>query len=334
MQAKGVSTTPALYHTFVADLDELVKRHGRTLIVWNDAIKPGVAPMPPKDIVIDAWTNDRDVKALAEAGYTLVNSSNRPLYLSSYGQRQGFPLSAVWQWTPRRFGLRAGNAGDADLKAMPLPDGASVLGGQACAWATEQGLMERRLYPRLLAVAETLWTGEARGDYGDFMRRLGAGQRARLHQLGVPDNDAVPAEKIFAPDNGELRVVASSGDTRVTAKKYRDFVLTFERRADQNTGSTGFCVRCASDSSTGSTPGFPVLSTPPAGMKIVAQDVRELRGWNQFELTARGQIVSLTVNGYLAWSVTDPSPQPGFIVLKSDTSDFEVRNVTVRSLDR
>ncbi len=155
MKERGVTTTAALYHTFVTDLDALVQRQGKRMIVWNDAITPGVQPMPPKDILIDAWANPGNVRKLAEAGYTLINSSIRPLYLSSYSQRDGFPLRSVWQWTPAVFGLREARASDPDLRAVPLPETAHVLGGQASAWAAEQGRMERRLYPRLLAVAET-----------------------------------------------------------------------------------------------------------------------------------------------------------------------------------
>ncbi len=328
MQAKGVTGTPALYHTFVTDLDALVRRHGKRLIVWNDAIKPGVAPMPPKDILIDAWVNPVETKALAEAGYTLVNSSNRPLYLSSYGQRDGFPLSAVWQWTPRVFGLREARSSDADLKSTPLPEGAEVIGGQACAWASDQRIMERRLYPRLLAVAETLWSGADRGDYARFVTRVASGHMARLHGLGVPDEELLPLDTPFA--DGEIRAGAAP---RRTERAYRDFILTFDRRADENTGETGFVIRCAA-SPAAIPPGFVVRSSPPPGMKIVAGDARDLKDWNHFELIARGPVVSLTINGYLAWSVTDPAPRAGPVTLVPDRVGFTVKNIRLRSLDR
>lgn len=350
MQARGVADVAQLYHTFVADLNTLVQRHGRRMIVWNDAITPGVAPMPPKDILIDAWTNDKKVKALAAEGYTLVNSSIRPLYLSSYSQRDGFPLAAVWQWTPQVFGLREARSTDAELKSTPLPEQTRLLGGQACAWASDQCIMERRLYPRLLAVAETLWSGSQRADFADFSARLASDHAARLHRLGVPDEDALPKDTLFAGQNlGVWATSAHAGfeivndvlhapDGSATAvlrspKSYRDFVLTFERRASTNTGHTGFVIRCAPPSADANPDGFVVRSSPPPGMKIVAQDVATLAGWNRFELVARGSVVSLTVNGYLAWSVTDPAPRAGPVLLRGDGDGFEIRNVEIRSLD-
>jgi len=350
MKARGVTTTAQLYHTVVADLDELAKRHGKKLMVWNDAIHPEVTPLPPKDILIDAWAGSDDVIKLAHAGYTLVNSSNRPLYISSYSKRDGFPLRLVWQWTPREFGRREANVNDSDLKSEPLPDGTRVLGGQACAWATEQHLMERRLYPRLLAVAETLWSGTHRGDYAGFSARLAAGQSARLRGLGVPDDDALPAEMLFtgqdlrasdaaaktgfAVADGVLHAPAGPADAALrSATDYRNFILTFERRAAENTGETGFFIRCVKADASAKPQGFDVRSAPPPGMKINVTDVRDLVGWNRFELVANGRVVSLTINGYLAWSKTDPSPRAGPIVLVGDGRGFEVRNIRVRSLD-
>jgi hypothetical protein len=230
-----------------------------------------------------------------------------------------------------------------------LPASAKILGGQACAWATDQRIMERRLYPRLLSVAETLWSGDHRGDYDSLTARLEE-QMRRLHRLGVPNDEALPTEAIFTgPDlktwatTSSLRFTleqdvlrapdASTGDVLKTKKSYRDFILSFDRRSDQNTGRTDFVIRCAEDQAGGAPRGFTVRSDAPPGMRIVAGDVAELKGWNHFELVARGRIVSLTINGYLAWSVTDPAPRAGPIALIGDEVGFEVKNITVRPLD-
>jgi hexosaminidase len=349
MKERGVTTTAGLYHTFIADLDAVAKKHGKQLVVWNDAITPGVEPLPPRDILLDAWTNPTKAIAQARDGYSLINSSIRPLYISSYSQRDGFPTKTVWEWTPRVFGLREARTTDPQLKTVPLPESAQVIGGQACAWAAEQGVMERRLYPRLLAVAETLWSGNRRPDYADFSARLAAGQRERLHRLGVPDYDRLPVETLFAgPDlsawnatpatqfffvDGVLHAAKGSREALWTNQSYRDFSLRFDRQANTNTGDTGFVIRCAPIQPGSEPQGFAVHSSPPPGMKIGAGDVRDLKGWNHFELVARGPIVSLTVNGYLAWSVTDPAPRAGPIALMMEGDGFDVKNVELRPLD-
>jgi hexosaminidase len=184
MKLKGVTSTAALYHTFVDDLNQLVKRHGKKLIVWNDAIQPRVEPLPSKDILIDAWFDLEKVRPLAEAGYMLINSSRRPLYLSSMGLRAGYPLETVWQWRATTFGTERRQPLEAGVTFETLPG--RVLGGQASAWATEQTSLQPRLYPRLLAVAERLWADDGKSDFANFQLRV-AHHNVRLRQLGVID---------------------------------------------------------------------------------------------------------------------------------------------------
>src|SRR5205085_2036426 len=55
MKARGFASVEAMYHGFIGDLNTIAKRHGKQLIIWNDAIHPGVEPMPAKDIIVDGW---------------------------------------------------------------------------------------------------------------------------------------------------------------------------------------------------------------------------------------------------------------------------------------
>lgn len=321
MKLKGVTTVTALYHAFLNDLNALAKQHGKKLIVWSDAIHAGVEPMPAKDIIIDAWTNDANVQALAADGYAIINSSFRPLYLSSFGMLGGYPLETVWQWDPTRFGL-PGPKHTVDYKTLPAH--ANILGGQACIWATEETLAERRLYPRLFAVAETLWSGPRRPDFASFEARVPAAM-ARLRQLGAPDYDALPSEALFT--RAEKDGVISAPALR-TAQNYRDFILTFERRADAPSADTGLIIRCA-PAVAGAPRGFAVPAVSPWGQPIPAW-LPAPGGWHQFELVARGAIVSLTVDGYLLWSVPDPAPRAGPIALTGAESEF--KNIQLRVL--
>jgi hexosaminidase len=347
MKSKGVTTTAALYHTFVDDLNEIAKRQGKKLILWNDAIQPGVEPMPTKEILIDAWVDYDKVEALAKEGYTLVNSSRRPLYLSSFGLREGYPLGSVWQWTTASFGVDSVKPVDQGLSYQTLSGSARILGGQASAWGTEQGLVERRLYPRALAVAERLWSGTNKSDFADFQSRLDAGHIKRLRALGVPD-DSRSAEVLF--DGTGLGHWIAFGQTKVTVegdtlnlpgsansgwlktkRSYQDFILTFERQAVVPTDHSGVFIRCAPASGVGgSVDGLEVLTIPPSRFK---KNVRELQGWKQFEIVARGRVVSLTINGILVWSVSVPAVRTGVIVLQGTASGLAFRNIKVRLLE-
>lgn len=335
MTQKGVTSLDALYHTFVIDLDELVRRHGKKLIVWSDAMHPGVAPMPGKDILIDAWVDFATVGPLAEAGYTMLNSSNGPLYLTSFGLREGLPLAAVEAWNATRFPSPGAELGDQSLTYRTLSANAHILGGHASAWATEQRLTERRLYPRLLAVAENLWSEDrAAGDAAEFEARYRAGFAARLRRMGVPDDEAAPMENLFAAAGGAAVAAGETASERaVSDRSYRDFRLTFELRAPAPGDHTGVFIRCATGGGTGPVPnGFPVVAGAPPGL-VMSRGLRLSEGWDRFEVVARGPIVSLTINGGLAWSVVDPAPHAGLIVLQSTGKGWEIREVRVQPLD-
>lgn len=336
MAREGVTSVDALYHVFLRDLDGIAKSHGRRLIVWNDAIHPGVEPMPPRDILVDAWFNLAVVAPLAASGYTILNSSQGPLYLASFGLGEGLPLAAVLAWNASRFPDPPAEMGDRALKYQTLPPRAKILGGHASAWATEQSLVERRLYPRLLAVAEDLWSEGPAPNAAEFEERYQAGQEERLRRLGVPDDGEGTSETPFP--GGPVAVLAPGSTPPgwiATTRTYRDFRLAFEWRAAPSPegAHTGVFIRCGPAPANGAAPeGFPIVAAPPPG-RAMSSAARPADGWNRCEVVARGPVVSLTINGILAWSVVDPAPRAGLIVLWGMGPGHEFRNVRLRRLE-
>jgi len=335
MAREGVTTVDALYHVFVRDLDEIAKRHGKRLIVWNDAIHPGVEPMPPKDILVDAWYNWAVVGPLTEAGYAILNSSQGPLYLTSFGLGAGLPLASVLGWDVSRFPDPPAEIGVPTLSYRTLSPKAQILGGHASAWATEQSLVERRLYPRLLAVAEKLWAeGRPAGAEG-FEARFQAGHADRLKRLGVPDEASRPGEAPF-PGGPEAALTPGSAAPGylVSPRSYADFRLSFELRGAGPEGRTGVSIRCAPGLDKGAPPrGLEIAAAPPPGRVLSSGARLSPEGWSACEVVARGPVVSLTVNGVLAWSVVDPAPRSGPIVLAVPRPGCEVRNVRLWPLE-
>jgi hexosaminidase len=334
MAREGVASVDALYHIFVRDLDEIAKRHGKRLIVWNDAIHPGIEPMPPGDILIDAWYDWKVVGPLAEAGFTVLNSSQGPLYLTSFGLGEGLPLAAVLGWDATRFPDPPAERGVPTLEYRTLSPKARILGGHASAWATEQSLVERRLYPRLLAMAEDLWAEGRPVEPADFEARLRAGHAARLKRLGVPDDDAQPGETPFGGGTGEVLAPGSGGrGYLVSPRSYRDFRLSFELRGGGPDGQTGVSIRCAASPAKDAPPqGLAIAAAPPPG-RAISSAARLAEGWTSCEVVARGAVVSLTVNGVLAWSVVDPNPRSGPIVINGTGPGHEFRNLRLRVLE-
>jgi hexosaminidase len=303
MKSKGCDTIEAFYHTFVSDLDDIAKHNGKQLIVWNEAIHPGVEPMPPRDIIIHAWTNHKNAQAMAAAGYTIINSSYAPLYFTSFGLRQGVALSAVKDWDATLFGAENPRPDAARVKYAKLPPRAMILGGQACMWATEQGLVEKRLYPRALCMAETLWAEGRAGDLADFETRWPA-HESRLGRFGVSPEYKHPPMPLREDE------------------KYRDFILTFELDTETTVDFSGITIR----------DDYKVRVTPPPG-HILMKSLRDLKSWHTYELTARGPVVTLTIDGCMAWSVSNAGVRSGRIAVSRADGVKQYRNIAIRKLD-
>lgn len=332
MQELGVTSLESLYQSFVLDLNAIVRRHGKQLVVWNDAFHPGVKPAPTQDIIIDAWRDYANAANWAGAGHTLINSSTGPLYLTSWGLNEGLPLAAVQSWNATRFASPDPKRGDQTVRSEPLAAAARILGGQACAWATEQGLVERRLYPRLLAVAEALWAEGRTGDLADFTARWQPAQERRLQALGVRAEAALPEAVLFdghgttawqivgAPAfTATAEALASVGGSSPgwlrTRESFGDFILTFERWSPVASPETGVLWGCAPGQEPAAAPvGQSVSARPPPGF-IPTGSLYPARQWNHYELVVRHRIVSLTINGRLAWSVAVPTPVSGALSL-------------------
>ncbi len=348
MKEKGVTSLQALYHTFVLDLNAIARRHGKQMIVWNDAFHSGVEPAPTKDIVIDAWLGYDNADTWARAGNTLINSSTGPLYLTSLGLREGVPLAAVRAWNATRFASPNPQLGALAVQYRELSANATLLGGQACAWATEQGLVERRLYPRLLSIAESLWAEGHEGDLAYFEARMQAAQERQLRALGVFADEAQPLQILFSGHDtaawasvgepalavmvGEL--VAANGASRGwlrTKDTYRDFILSFERWSPVPAEETGIFYGCDTTRAPGAAPdGRAVSATAPPGFNPT-RSLHPPRQWVSYELVARRGIVTLTIGGRLAWSVAESAPLAGAIGLVSGGS-AKYRAISIRPL--
>jgi hexosaminidase len=328
MKERGVTTPDALYLTFVSDLNDMAHRHGKTLVIGNAGIHPGMTPMPPTDVAIVAAANYSVAGALAAAGYTMLNSATGPLSLTSWPLAEGLPLPAVLAWDATKLPMSSPRHGDTAVRWMPLTPSTAIAGGHASATATEQRLMERRLYPRLQAVAEDLWSEGRPHPTPQFLARFSHGHLDRLHRMGVPDEDALPVERLFASSPTEVLPAATARDrSLVSLRSYRDVAVSFEYRRASPNADTGLKVR------NGPQGGFAIRTAPVAGFPGGRGSVASSPGWNHCEVVARGAVLTLTINGTLAWSVVDPLPQTGNLVFTSDAAGHEFRNIMVLNLD-
>ncbi len=196
---------------------------GKCVIAWDEVLHESVP-----DMVVQNWrgATTRDI-ALAQsldcvvsAGYYLdlfypaemhyrydPEASQAQLIALEEEMKQDLRLAHVAQgmdWTVQW-------RNDAiDIDALPVTaKRGRVLGGEACLWAelVDEATLETRLWSRLPAVAERLWSAATVTDLTDFYRRL-------QHVLTLPGIDVVEKQA------GQLQSAGLSVDQAELAKLF------------------------------------------------------------------------------------------------------------------
>jgi hexosaminidase len=165
MQEHSMKTTEDLQGYFNQRLIPIVLQHGKKVIGWDEMLQPGV----PKDIMIQSWRGQKSLADAAKGGYFGILSA--PYYLDLI-----YPASRHYTADP----LEGATAGLTDEEKS------RVLGGEACMWSemvsTEN--IDSRIWPRLAAVAERLWSPQQVKDVNSMYARLAVESR-RLEFLGL-----------------------------------------------------------------------------------------------------------------------------------------------------
>ncbi|HUG53717.1 MAG TPA: beta-N-acetylhexosaminidase [Vicinamibacteria bacterium] len=164
MYRQGIPDAHGLQAYFNKRVSEIFTRHGKRMVGWDEILDPAL----PKSIVIHSWRGPQALAEAARLGYDGILSNGYYLDLM-------FPASSHYLADPV--------PPDSTLS----PDQRRhVLGGEACMWSefVSPETIDSRLWPRLAAVAERLWSpGDVR-DVADMYRRLEV-QSDRLAALGM-----------------------------------------------------------------------------------------------------------------------------------------------------
>ena len=186
----GFKDNDALQAHFNKRLTTILTRHGKRMMGWDEILHPD---LPPRT-VIQSWRGTQYLANSAKQGFTGILSA--PWYLDHIKPASEYyaadPVPQFDELTPAQQKL--------------------IIGGEACMWAeyiTAESA-DSRIWPRLGAIAERLWSPRAVTDVGDMYRRLdlltdrleGAGFRVRSHPARMlatiaPGFDTTPIESLF-----------------------------------------------------------------------------------------------------------------------------------------
>jgi len=167
MQAEGLKNVHELQSYFIRRLEKYLAGKGRRLIGWDEILEGGLAPAA----TVMSWRGTAGGLAAAQAGHDVVMSPTSHCYFDySYG---AIDSARVFGFDP--------------VAGLPPEAAVHMLGLQANFWShidREPELVDRQLFPRLLAIAERGWAQDNRSEWTDYQRRAKA-QLPLLQQMAI-----------------------------------------------------------------------------------------------------------------------------------------------------
>jgi len=179
MRNEGLADEEQLQSWFVQRVARWLAAKGRQTIGWDEIMEGA----PSREaVIVQGWRARIDpVRTAVRAGYRCIASSNDENYLDYTVGRMDMGRSYLYEPVP---------------EGLSAEERSRVLGGECCMWTEycDQSRVDTQVFPRILAVAENLWTAPAAAakDLGDFTRRVAAHAK-RLDSLGVTYGAGFPA---------------------------------------------------------------------------------------------------------------------------------------------
>jgi hexosaminidase len=179
MKKEGLKDEDELQSWFIRHFDSWLAKRGRRLVGWDEILEGGLAP----GATVMSWRGEEGGIAAAKAGHDVVMAPNKPTYLD-YSQTE---LANEPPGIGNHNSIEDVYAYQPVPKELSADEAKHVLGGQGQIWTEympDPKRVEYMAWPRLIALAEVLWSpGETR-NWADFQKRL-ATHLERLAALDV-----------------------------------------------------------------------------------------------------------------------------------------------------
>ncbi|MGH7465485.1 MAG: family 20 glycosylhydrolase, partial [Longimicrobiales bacterium] len=230
IRREGLADEHELQSWFIRRIEAFLNANGRKLIGWDEIIEGGLSPTA----TMMFWRNWATVpvgpdstpvsaaKVAVSRGNDIIMTPNSTLYFDHYqADPAGEPLAIGGYSTLRRV---------YDYEPVPVDftadEARRVLGAQANVWTEYMKTpehVEYMLFPRMLALAEVVWSPKDARDWASFAARVPP-QLARLDDMGVNYRrpyDATLAVEAPAAGDRAPRVIGYLASWAVRSKGLR-----------------------------------------------------------------------------------------------------------------
>ena len=207
----GHSPEERLQSYAIARCEKILAKYGKKMIGWDEILQGGLAP----DATVMSWRGEKGgIKAAMMGHNVIMTPGSAGMYLDHY-QDNKFAEPMAWGGYAPLSKVYAYNPVPDTLVAMGKQQ--YVLGVQGNAWSEcmpNEQMVEYRVYPRIVAIAEVGWTNVENKNYDDFCRRMEA-ERLRMDCHGINYHIPIPVQPdecrnhvVFTGDSVQLGFVA------------------------------------------------------------------------------------------------------------------------------
>jgi len=201
MREHGIKDNAALQAYFNRRIQAIVAKQGKRMEGWDEILDPSL----PKDILIQSWRGQKSLAEAARMGYGGLLSSGWYLDLM-------YPAATHYAVDPL----------DKDSAGLSEAEAKHILGGEAAEWAeyaTAENL-DSRIWPRMGAIAERLWSPRSTRDAASMYRRLEALSRD-LDGLGLRHREGPRLMVERLAGGGSVSALRTLADVLEPVKGYK-----------------------------------------------------------------------------------------------------------------
>lgn len=187
IQTENLHDEHELQSWMIGHFANYLAQNNRELIGWDEILEGGL----PAGCRVQSWRGVEGGVSAAKSGHFAVMSPTSHAYFD-YDVRST-NLEKVYAFEPIPDGLTPEEQG-------------FILGGECNMWTEHapQDKVDSKMFPRMLAMAEVLWSPAASRDFADFKLRVQR-EYPRLDALGVNYGmEAVPVELQSSAEPGQL----------------------------------------------------------------------------------------------------------------------------------
>lgn len=163
MQKEHLKNTEELQSYFVKRVADMIRKKGKQVIGWDEILEGGLAP----EAIVMSWRGMKGGIEAAKQGHSVIMTPTDHCYLDFY---QGDPIVEPNTYSMLRL--------QGCYKYQLVPDSVDaslIMGGQGNLWTESvphYRQVEYMVWPRALAISETLWSDAQSRNWKFFVHRV------------------------------------------------------------------------------------------------------------------------------------------------------------------